>query len=125
MRYITFLFIVSILVIIIGVITGKISVDNFSQISVLDSAFGIMQILVIVMILMLAIAMSLPALFIDLLLLVFTGQQFPLIGLTWDLVWDDVTIKWFWTSTSGSSLLVASVVLVILSFFTLRRKRRR
>ncbi len=125
MRYVTFLFIVSILFIILGFVTGKISGDSFTYISITGSLFAILQILVIVMILMLGAAMTLPALLIDLLLLIFTGMQFPLVSSTWNVVWDQVTIGWFWTSTSGSSLLFASIVLAIISFLMLRRKRRR
>lgn len=124
MRYVTFLFIVSILFIIIGFVTGKISGDSFTYISLTGSLLAILQILVIVLILMLGIAMTLPALLIDLLLLIFTGMYFPLVGATWDVVWDEVTLGWFWAFTSGSSLLFASVVLAIISFLILRRKRK-
>jgi hypothetical protein len=125
MRYVTFLFIVSILFIIVGFVTGKISGDSLTYISITGSLLAILQILVIVLILMLGIAMTLPALLIDLLLLIFTGMYFPLVGATWNIVWDDVTLGWFWASTSGSSLLFASIVLAIISFFMLRRRRRR
>lgn len=116
MRYVTFLFIVSILFIIVGFVTGKISGDSLTYISITGSLLAILQILVIVLILMLGIAMTLPALLIDLLLLIFTGMYFPLVGATWNIVWDDVTLGWFWASTSGSSLLFASIVLAIISF---------
>jgi hypothetical protein len=125
MRYITFLFIVSILLIIIGFVTGKISGDSFNDISITGSLLAILQILVIVLILMLGIAMTLPALLIDLLLLIFTDMYFPLVGGTWDVVWDDVTLDWFWASTSGSSLLIASIVLAIISYFMMPRIKRR
>ncbi len=125
MRYITFLFIVSILLIIIGFVTGKISGDSFNDISITGSLLAILQILVIVLILMLGIAMTLPALLIDLLLLIFTDMYFPLVGGTWDVVWDDVTLDWFWASTSGSSLLIASTVLAIISYFMMPRIKRR
>lgn len=124
-RYVVLLFIVSILFIVLGLVTGKISGDSFTYISITGSLLAILQILVIVLILMLAAAITIPALIIDLLLLIFTGLYFPLVGGIWDVVWDDVTIGWFWASTSGSSLLFASIILAIISFLMMRKRRRR
>lgn len=122
-KYLIFLFIVSILFILIGLVSGKISGDSFTYISLPGSLFAIIQILVIVLILMIGAAMMIPAFVIDLLLLVFTGLRFPMITSIWDILWQKVTIDWFWIFTSGSSIFFASLLLAIFSVLMLRNKK--
>lgn len=123
-KYVIFLLIISILFIILGFTSGKISGESFTYISLTGSLLAILQILVVVLILMLAATMALPALIIDVLLLIFTTMYFPLISTIWNIVWYDITVGWFWTTTSGSSILFASLVLIIISVLGLRRRRR-
>ncbi|MEQ8470321.1 MAG: hypothetical protein RIC35_04010 [Marinoscillum sp.] len=120
-RYLQFLFLASILFIIIGFISGKISTESFTYISLIGSLKAILQILLVVVILMLGLAMTLPALIIDVLLL-FIGMSFPLIEAIWYVIWNQVTIGWFWAGSSGSSIFFASLVLAIVSFFGMRRR---
>lgn len=123
-KYVIFLLVISILFIVLGLASGKISGESFTYISLTGSLLAILQILVVVLILMLAAMMALPALIIDVLLLIFTTMFFPLISTIWNIVWYDITVGWFWTTTSGSSILFASLVLIIISVLGLRRRRR-
>ena len=123
-KYVIFLLVISILFIVLGLASGKISGESFTYISLTGSLLAILQILVVVLILMLGAMMALPALIIDVLLLIFTTLYFPLISTIWNIVWFDITIGWFWTTTSGSSILFASLVLIIISVPGLRRRRR-
>ena len=122
-KYFIFLFIVSVLFILIGLVSGKISGDSFTYISLPGSLFAVLQILVIVLILMIGAAMMIPAFVIDLLLLIFTGLRFPMINAIWHILWQKVTIDWFWVFTSGSSIFFASLILAIFSVLMLRGKR--
>jgi hypothetical protein len=109
--------------IVLGFMSGKISGDSFTYISLTGTLLAILQILLVVAILMLGIAMLTPAIIIDLLLLLFSNLYFPLVGNTWHVVWNQVTVGWFWTETSGSSLLFSSIILAVISFFAIRKKR--
>ena len=123
-KYFGFLFIISLLFIFIGLISGKISGESFSYISIPGSLFAILQILFVVLIIMIGVAIMIPALVIDLLLLIFTGMNLPLIHSICDILWEEVTMGWFWAHTEGSSIFFASLILAILSFGMYRRKRR-
>ena len=120
-RYLQFLFVSSLLFIIIGLVTGKISGESFTYISLTGSIAAIFQILMIVIILMLGLVITVPALIIDLLLL-FIGMSFPVLSATWSVIWDQVTMGWFWANTSGSSVFFGSLVVAVVSFFAIRKR---
>ena len=121
-KYTNLLFIISILFILIGLITGKITTQSFSYISIPGSLIAIIQILFIVLILSIGLAILVPAFIIDLLLLVVTGMDFPLINSIWYTLWDKATIQWFWIDTPGSSIFFGSVIISVIAFFFLRRR---
>lgn len=120
-RYLQFTFLASVLFIIIGFVTGKISVDSFTYISLIGTVEAMFQILVVAILLMLGLAVSVPALIADLILL-FMGMSFPLLHSTWGVLWDQVTIGWFWASSSGSSILFASIILAVVSALAMRKR---
>lgn len=120
-RYLQFTFIASILFIIIGFVTGKISSESFTYISLIGTVQAIFKILLVALMLLLGLAMSLPALIGDLILL-FLGFSFPLLEAIWGVIWGQVTIGWFWGSTSGSSVLFGSIILAAISVFAMRRR---
>lgn len=120
-RYLQFTFLASVLFIIIGFVTGKISVESFTYISLVGSVTAIFKILLVALMLLLGLAMSLPALIADLILL-FMGFSFPLLEAIWGVIWGRVTIGWFWGSTSGSSVLFGSIILAVISAFAMKRR---
>jgi len=122
-RYALGLFIFAIFIILFGFANGKISGESFQYISFPGLFYAVLKSLVIVLILLLAIGASAFAFFIDLLLLIFTTYDFPILGNIWNVCWDGVTIGWFWTETSGSSLFFGAVVLLLISGVLMRRRR--
>lgn len=121
-RYLQFLFLASVLFIIVGFITGKISGESFTYISLTGTAYSILQILLVVIILIIGIAISTPALIGDLILLLL-GLHFPLLNAIWNVAWHQVTLGWFWSHTSGSSILFGSLILGVVSLLAMRRRR--
>jgi hypothetical protein len=120
-RYIFSILVLSVLFLVTGFLSGKISGDSFTYISLTGTFSAVIQILFVTVILMLALLMTLPAVIVDLLLL-FLGWSFPMIERIWNVVWDELTIGWFWIPTSGSSILFASVILIIGSLLILRSR---
>ncbi|CAN0195175.1 unnamed protein product, partial [Chrysoparadoxa australica] len=120
-RYIQYLFVLSLVFIIIGMASGKITTDSFTYISLTESLFAILQILLIVIVLMLGVVMTLPAIIADLILLI-VGWSFRLTGAIWNIVWDQLTIGWFWNNTSGSSIFFSSLAIAIISAIIMKKR---
>lgn len=122
-RYATGLLLFSIFIIVFGFITGKISVESFQYISIPGLLFAVLKSLIVVLVLLLAVAASVPAFVIDIILLFFTSFDFVLLGSIWEVCWNGVTIDWFWTETSGSSLFFGGLILLIISSLLMRGRR--
>ena len=120
-RYASGVFLFAILILIFGFINGKISGESFQYISLPGLLFAVLKSLVIVLVLLLAIAASIPAFFIDLLLFLFTSYNFEVLKGIWNVCWDGVTIGWFWTETSGSSIFFGAIILMLISGLLMRR----
>lgn len=123
-RYAAGLALFAILILVFGFINGKITGASFQTISLAGLLFAVLKSLLLVLILLLAVGASIPLLIIDILLLLFTEYGFALINGVWDVVWGRVTIGWFWTETSGSSLFFGALILLLLSGFFMRGRRR-
>lgn len=119
-RYATGLFLFAIFILVFGFINGKISMDSFQYISIPGLFYAVLKSLVMVLVLLLAVAATIPAFFLDLLLLIFTNYDFPILSQIWNISWDGLTIGWFWTETSGSSLFFGALILLILSSYLMR-----
>lgn len=120
-RYVTGLLLFSILIIIFGLITGKITVESFQVISLPGLLFAVLKSLVVVLVLLLGLAAALPGIVIDIVLLFVSTYSFPITGNLWSVCWEGVTLDWFWTQTSGSSLFFGALILAIISGLLLRR----
>lgn len=116
---------VTILLLFAGIFNDKITFESLNYISISGSLLAIVQIIVLVVILMLGLSMIVPAFLIDVLVLIFTDMYFPLVGSTYNVVWNEITIGWFWTETTGSSLLFSSIILIIVSILSLRKKNKK
>jgi hypothetical protein len=122
-RYAAGLFLFSIFIIVFGFISGKITTESFQYISLSGLLFAILKALIVVLILLLALAATIPIFFIDLVLLFFTSYNFAIVGNLWAICWKGVTIGWFWTETSGSSLFFGALILLLISSLLYRRRR--
>jgi hypothetical protein len=122
-RYAAGLFLFSIFIIVFGFISGKITTESFQYISLSGLLFAILKALIVVLILLLALAATIPTFFIDLVLLFFTSYNFAIVGNLWAICWKGVTIGWFWTETSGSSLFFGALILLLISSLLYRRRR--
>lgn len=122
-RYVTGLLIFSILIIIFGLITGKITVESFQVISLPGLLFAVLKSLVVVLVLLLGLAAALPGILIDVVMLFVASSQFPITGNLWSVCWKEVTLDWFWTETSGSSLFFGAVILAIISGLLLGKRK--
>lgn len=122
-RYVTGLLIFSILIIIFGLLTGKITVESFQVISPAGLLFAVFKSLVVVLVLLLGLAAALPGILIDVVMLFVGAYQFPITGNLWSVCWKDVTLDWFWAETSGSSLFFGALILAIVSGLLLRRRK--
>lgn len=120
-RYLQFTFLASVLFIIIGFVTGKISGESFTYISLVGTVQAVFKILLVALMLLLGLAMSLPALIADLILL-FLGFSFPLLDAVWGVIWDQVTIGWFLKSSSGSSVLFGAIILAVISGLAVKKR---
>jgi len=120
-RYASGLFLFAILLLIFGFISGKISGESFQYISLPGLLFAVLKSLVLVLVLLLAIAASVPAFFIDLLLFLFTSYDFAVLKGIWNVCWDGVTMDWFWTETSGSSVFFGAIILMLISGLLMRK----
>ena len=122
-RYVTGLLIFSILIIIFGLITGKITVESFQVISLPGLLFAVLKSLVVVLVLLLGLAAALPGIVIDIVLLFVSSYDFPITGNLWSVCWEGVTLDWFWTETSGSSLFFGALILAVVSGLLLRKRK--
>lgn len=123
-RYALGLVLFSVFILVFGFITGKISSESFQYISIPGLFFAVVKSLVVVLILLLALAASVPAFLIDFILLFLTDYDFPLLSNIWGVCWDGVTLNWFWTETSGSSIFFGALILLLISGAFSRRRRR-
>jgi len=120
-KYTTFLFIVSLVLMILGFLTSKITTESFQYISLTGFLFAILKILLITIAISLAGAMTLPALVIDLIMMLIAGYGLLVTTSLWNIVWNEYTMDWFWNTTGGSSLFFATLVLIILTVFVYRK----
>ena len=120
-KYTNFLFLVSLVLLILGFASGKISGESFQYISLTGSLFAILKILIVTATISLAAAMTLPAIVIDLIMMLVAGYEILVTTSLWDIIWNEYTMDWFWGTTSGSSLFFATLVVVIISVFVYRR----
>ena len=114
MRYTTGLFLFAILILFFGFVYDKITFESLQYISVPGLLMAVVKSLVVVLVLLLSLAISTAALVIDLILLLFTQLDFPLLSYIWNIAWEEVTMSWFWTATSGSSLFFGALILLLL-----------
>ncbi|MBS3770116.1 MAG: hypothetical protein V5A59_03465 [Bacteroidales bacterium] len=120
-KYTTFLFIVSLVLMILGFLTSKITTESFQYISLTGFLFAILKILLITITISLAAAMTLPALVIDLIMMLIAGYGLLVTSSLWNIVWNEYTMDWFWQSTEGSSLFFSTLVLIIITVFVYRK----
>jgi len=114
----------AILIILFGFLNGKITAESFQYISLPGLLYAVLKSLVVVLVLLLALAASLPLLVIDIVLLLFTNYDFATLKGVWGVAWDGVTMDWFWTETSGSSVFFGALILLLISGFFARGRRR-
>lgn len=114
----------AILIILFGFLNGKITGESFQYISLPGLLYAVLKSLVVVFVLLLSLAAAIPLLLIDIVLLLFTNYDFELIQSVYGVVWDGVTLGWFWTETSGSSIFFGALILLLISGFFARGRRR-
>ncbi|MFW5901323.1 MAG: hypothetical protein ACOCUK_02140 [bacterium] len=120
-KYTTFLFIVSLVLMILGFLTSKITGESFQYISLTGFLFAILKILLITVTISLAAAITLPALVIDLIMMLIAGYGLLVTNSIWNIVWNEYTMDWFWQTTGGSSLFFSTLVLIIITVFVYRK----
>lgn len=120
-KYTNLLFFVSLILLILGFVTSKITMESFQYISLTGFLFAILKILLITIAISLAAAMTLPALVIDLIMMLVAGYDLLVTTSLWNIVWNEYTMDWFWHTTSGSSLFFATLLLIILTVFVYRK----
>lgn len=120
-KYTNLLFFVSLILLILGFVTSKITMESFHYISLTGFLFAILKILLITIAISLAAAMTLPALVIDLIMMLVAGYDLLVTTSLWNIVWNEYTMDWFWHTTSGSSLFFATLLLIILTVFVYRK----
>lgn len=121
-KYWIALFLVSLLLMILGFVSGKITGDSFSYISLSGFIFAVLKILIITLTISIAATITIPALVADILMVIVASYNFMLVPAIWDIVWDQYTMSWFWHTTSGSSLFFATLILLIVMGLLYRRK---
>ncbi|PHN01572.1 hypothetical protein [Flavilitoribacter nigricans] len=121
-RYALGLVLFSVFILVFGFITGKISSESFQYISIPGLFFAVVKSLVVVLVLLLALMASIPSFLIDFILLFVTDYDFPILSNLWNVCWDGVTLNWFWTETTGSSLFFGALILLLISGAFSRRR---
>ena len=112
----------SIAIIAVAFFTGKVTINNMlEELTFFSVLIAMGKTLIVSFLVYLAIIISFPALIIDLVLLIFSSKYFLLIHLIWDLVWQKITLDWYWNVTNGSSLVVAAFILAIITHFSNQR----
>jgi len=120
-KYTNVLFFVSLILLILGFVTSKITTESFQYISLTGFLFAILKVLLITIVISMAAAMTLPALVIDLIMMLAAGYGLLVTTSLWNIVWNEYTMDWFWTTTDGSSLFFATLLLIILTVFVYRK----
>ncbi|MFP4622450.1 MAG: hypothetical protein ACLFM7_14160, partial [Bacteroidales bacterium] len=82
---------------------------------------AILKILLITVTISLAAAITLPALVIDLIMMLIAGYGLLVTNSIWNIVWNEYTMDWFWQTTGGSSLFFSTLVLIIITVFVYRK----
>lgn len=116
-RYALGLLVFSILIIVFGFMTEKITIASFQYISFPGVFMAVGKSLMVVLVLLLAGAAAVPSFLIDLALTFFTPYDFPMLTHLKNICWDGVAINWFWNETSGSSIFFGALVLFVISGF--------
>jgi hypothetical protein len=119
----SYLLVITCLIIIIGAFADhKVTLSHFFQTLTISNVFiAVAKIIIISLVLYIAMAISVPAVFIDLLLLLFLSKDFLLIRAIWNFTWKDITINWFWESLPGEAIVIAAFLLSIVTHFVNQR----
>lgn len=123
-RFIYLTGVFALVLVVVGFISGKISAESFTYISIPGIIVTCLKMLLSQLVLMLSTLMIVPAVIIDLLLWIFSGMYFPLISSIIDAVWNDFIVAWFWQPATGSAILFTSIINLAASYFLLRRKKK-
>lgn len=100
---------------VLGFLTGKVSGGSFLYIDMPMLFYNMFKIIVIVLALLFALLITLPAIAVDLVLLIFTANTFPALSFIWDTVGNTLLMEWFWENTRGSALFFAAFILSMVS----------
>ena len=111
-----FLSTITIVLMIVAILTGKLSLNQMGEeaatvgIIAIVSIFAIIKALLAYLAIALAISLSIFAIITD---LVFNSN---LLSSLWELAWTDIAVNWFWNGTNGIALVIGLTILGGLSF---------
>ncbi|HYX09770.1 MAG TPA: hypothetical protein VE912_23780 [Bacteroidales bacterium] len=112
------LVIASIIIILAVLVTHRTDFSNFfTSLSLMQILITFLKSLVVVAVLSIAASITIPALILDLILLLFTHYDFPVIRFLWGLAWGDIAISWYWLPSDGNALFVSAIILGIIGWY--------
>jgi hypothetical protein len=115
----SFSFVIASIIILIAVlVTHRTDFSHFfSSLSFMQILITFFKSLIVVVVISIAAGITLPALILDLILLLVTHYDFPVIRFIWGLAWNDIAISWYWLPSDGNALFVSAVILGIIGWF--------
>ena len=108
----------SIIIILAVLVTHRADFNQFfTALSLVQILITFLKSLIVVAVISIAAGITIPALVLDLILLLVTNYDFPVIRFIWGLAWNDIAISWYWLPSDGNALLVSAVILGIIGWY--------
>ena len=119
-------FLASIVIIILAFTTGKVESNNLMEgLSLVGLLVTLFKTVLIIVIVSLAASITPPAFLIDLIIVIFTAYSWPILRFIWGLAWKEMTLEWYWYSSTGTSIVVSALIIAALGFLGSGKRRDR
>ena len=117
--------IVSAIILIVAAIAykGAITDSFFQGITFYSFFLTLFKSIIVVLLISISVPVALVALLVDIILWLTTDFYFPLINYIVNLVWDRITISWYWNLSNGNEIFLSALVIGILGLIGQRRRR--
>ena len=123
-KYSTAIVVFSFIVMVLAIAYKDALTSSFvAGVTPLGLIFSFFKSLIVAIVLIVTIPVALVALLIDLVLWFITPYYFPLSGFMYNLVWENITVEWYWLQAGGNEIFYAALILAILGIALSGRRK--
>jgi hypothetical protein len=123
-KYSTAIIVFSFVVMVLAIAYKDALTSSFiAGVTPLGLIFSFFKSFIVAIVLIVAIPVALVALLIDLVLWFITPYYFPLSGFMYNLVWENITIEWYWLQAGGNEIFYAALILALVGIAVSRKRK--